>query len=588
MGLLVLVMGVAGGSYLWFRSQVVASNARVPVEVKTQLTDKPSSTLPGVTVDVPASPSAMNVLVLGSDHRAQDNEEYGRSDTIIILHIDPDNDYLSILSIPRDLRVQIPGHGTDKINAAYAIDGPALTIKTVEALTGIDINHYMEVDFKAFQDMTDALGGVYVDVDRRYYHVQSSAQDYETIKLAPGYQLLKGSDALDYVRFRHDLTGDFGRMQRQQRFLAALREQAMGWNLPFKLPALISALFDNISTDLGANDFLKLAYWGVRLPGSRMRQVSINGDTPTIGGISYVVADEATIAKAVTDFLNVPPVVDLTATSAKGSTSSSDSSTGGSSGVSTSTTGKTDLAGIQVDILNANGRSGEGAAASNWLTSLGATIGSLGNASQTGLRVTKVSYPSGQASAARLVAEVVGTDSVIRTSSVARVTLTLGEDFVLPKDFALPPGPDSVPNSSEWKALAKMVPFAVEAPSYLPEGFKYYDRMPPTGATYDINTGGGTEPAFKMIYQLRLNGRKTDEYMGITETVWTDAPAASKGIGVKDGGITYTIVGSNQKVDHIWWKQDGVLYWVSNTLSYVLSRDELLTVAESMVRMPTP
>ena len=574
-----VVLAVAGGSYLWFRSQVVASNNRVAPEVKTVLTAKPSSTLVSVTVDVPASPSATNILVLGSDRRAQGDEKYGRSDTIIVVHIDPGNNYLSVMSIPRDLRVSIPGHGKDKINAAYAYGGPALTIQTVEQLTGVDINHYMEVDFQAFQDITNALGGVYVDVDRRYYN---DNPQWELIKLAPGYQLLRGSDALDYVRYRHDLNNDFGRMERQQRFMAALREQAMGWNLPFKLPGLISALFKNISTDLGTSELVKLAYWGIRLDGSRIRQVSIASGTETIGGASYVVADNTTIANAVQDFLTVPPVANLAASSSTATTVGSS----GSSGSTATTVTKSDVTGIEVDILNANGRAGEAAAASAWLASLGAKVVNVGTADSATLKVTKVSYPSGKAQAAQQVADAVGTDSIVRTSTVERVTLSLGEDFSLPAGFALPPGASTIPNSSEWKALAKMVPFAVQGPAYLPADLKYTDRMPQTGATYDIDTGGGTKPAFRMIYRLRQNGQQTDQYLGITETTWVDAPVASKGTQVLHDGVTFTIVGTNQKVDHIWWKQDGVLYFVSNTLSYLVSKSEMLAIAESMIAIP--
>ena len=289
LGLIVLALAAGGGSYLWFRGQVAGANQRVAPEVKAALEEKPSSTIVSVPVTV-ASPSAMNLLVLGSDHRETDEEQYGRSDTIMLVHIDPGADYLSVMSLPRDLRVEVPGYGLEKINSAFAFGGPALTIKTVEQLTGVDINHYLEVDFNAFRDITNSLDGVYVDVDRRYYN---DDPDWELIKLAPGYQLLKGDDALDYVRFRHDFNMDFGRMERQQRFLSAMREQAMGWNLPFKLPGLVSALFKNVDTDLGANDILKLAYWGVRLDGDRIRQISVIGSTDTIGGVSYVLADKA-------------------------------------------------------------------------------------------------------------------------------------------------------------------------------------------------------------------------------------------------------------------------------------------------------
>ncbi len=177
------------------------------------LTDKPSSTLVS-EVEVPESPSAMNLLILGSDRREGEEGEPSRSDTIILVHVDPDQDYLSVLSLPRDLRVDVPGYGLNKINYAFAAGGAALTIQTVEQLTGVDINHYLEVDFNAFCDITDALGGVYVDVDQRYYNDNPT---YELINLAPGYQLLNGDDALDYVRFRHDLNLDFGRMEGSRR-----------------------------------------------------------------------------------------------------------------------------------------------------------------------------------------------------------------------------------------------------------------------------------------------------------------------------------------------------------------------------------
>jgi polyisoprenyl-teichoic acid--peptidoglycan teichoic acid transferase len=589
--LVVLLLAGAGGSYLWFRSQVVEANQRVDPEVVSALSSKPQSTLSTTPVAAaaakeeaepePESPSAMNILVLGSDHRQDEGETYGRSDTIILVHIDPDNDYLSLMSLPRDLRVEVPGYGMEKINAAFAFEGPALTIRTVEHLTGVDINHYLEVDFEAFKDITDALGGVYVDVDRRYYNDDPSR---ELIKLAPGYQLLNGADSLDYVRFRHDLNGDFGRMDRQQRFLAAMREQAMGWQLPLKLPGLIGALFDNVSTDLNANDILKLAYWGIRLDGERIRQITLVAATDEIDGLSYVVATERQLSEAVTAFLTTPAVGQGTSTSTTKTTAGTSSST-----VSTTVAAEApDLDGVDVDVLNGGGRTGEAAAAKAWLADLGAEVVTVGNAGSTGQETTIVRYPEGRSDEAALVAEAVGSDAVEQSESVERVTVVLGLDFEIPTGFEPSPTVDNIPNSSEWKALATMIPFALQAPAYIPEAYSYTDRMPQTGGTYDIEVGGGTEPALKMIYRLRENGDKTDQYMGITETTWTDAPAASEGQKVQRNGVTLTVVGSNQKVDHIWWKADGVLYWVSNTLSYVLSKEEMIKIAESMIPVPRP
>ncbi len=578
-GLVVALLATAGGFYLWFQAQVSEAQGRVPQDVAAALAEKPSSTLTSLASEVasPESPSAMNILVLGSDRRPNEQGENGRSDTIILVHIDPDNKYLSVLSLPRDLRVEVAGHGTQKINAAYSFGGPALCIRTVEQVTGVDIDHYMEVDFKAFQDITDALGGVYVDVDRRYY---SMHVDYEQIDLQPGYQLMRGVDALDYVRFRHDQNNDFGRMERQQRFLGALREQAMGWDLPLKLPGLVSALFSNIATDLGANDFIKLAWWLVGMDGSRIRQQTYVGDTKTIAGASYVLLDEQVLAKEVGQFLTAPPTGGVTATTTVGSGSGQSTTT-----TATTTVADRELEGVQIDVLSANGRGGEAAAAAEWLGSLGATVVTVGTAGEPAV-LTAVKYPSGLAADAGRVAEVVYAGSVGRDKSVARITVILGDDFTLPAEFALPLSPENVPSSGAWKIIAQTVPYPVMAPSYLPRGYWFAQRRPAEGATYDIKVGDGTKPAFTMLYRLIIDGDPADQYMSITETTWLDAPAAAKGRQVTYNSTVFTLVGSSEKLARVWWKTDGVLYWVSNTLSHLLSEEEMLAIARSMVLIP--
>ena len=260
--LVVVVLACAGGLYLWYQNEVSSSNARVAPEVLRALgegiasaADASASAAPTTTERPPDPPSGMSLVLIGSDTRASDGKG-GRSDTIILVHVDPEADFLSMLSIPRDLRVNIPDRGYGKINAAYAYGGPALLIRTVQSL-GVDLDHYAEVDFSAFKEITNTLGGVYVDVDRYY--------DDGAIVLSPGYQLLDGQNALRFCRTRHDKNIDFGRMARQQRFLSAVREQALGWDLAFRLPSLIADVFDNVDTDLTAEEILSLAYWVVKL-----------------------------------------------------------------------------------------------------------------------------------------------------------------------------------------------------------------------------------------------------------------------------------------------------------------------------------
>jgi hypothetical protein len=130
---------------------------------------------------------------------------------------------------------------------------------------------------------------------------------------------------------------------------------------------------------------------------------------------------------------------------------------------------------------------------------------------------------------------------------------------------------------SVWKSVASTVPFALEAPDYLPAGYAYYDRMPRVGNIYGIKAGGGTKPAVRIIFK----DSKLDQYLGVSETNWVDAPIASPGAKVENNGITYNVVGTEGKVDRVWWKKNGVLFWVSNTLSYLLPQSEMLAVAES-------
>ena len=149
----------------------------------------------------------MNILLIGSDKSTIPGDP-GRSDTQMLVRLDPETKSISMLSLPRDLHVDIPGHGYDKMNAAYSYGGPALVIDTFKQLTGLPINGWIEVNFSGFWHVVNILGGVYLPIDHKYF-VPASA-DYKSINLEPGYQLVRGKQALNYVRFRHDEKVDFG------------------------------------------------------------------------------------------------------------------------------------------------------------------------------------------------------------------------------------------------------------------------------------------------------------------------------------------------------------------------------------------
>jgi LCP family protein required for cell wall assembly len=192
-----------------------------------------------VAVDIPEitkadAGGARTILLLGSDARYED-KKLGlkpRSDTILLVRADPDRDAIAVMSIPRDLAVDIPGHGRDKINAAFENGGERLTVKTIKKLfedaTGksFPINNVISVEFGSFRRAVDYIGGVYVDIDRDYFNDNSGGGErYAAIDIDAGYQRLKGRDALDYVRYRHT-DNDFIRAARQQDFLRQARSQS--------------------------------------------------------------------------------------------------------------------------------------------------------------------------------------------------------------------------------------------------------------------------------------------------------------------------------------------------------------------------
>jgi polyisoprenyl-teichoic acid--peptidoglycan teichoic acid transferase len=205
----------------------VATSVLLEVHDAINIIEQESTPIPGVKNvldEVPAG-DPQTILVLGSDRRYGDDKGIPvRSDTIIVVRLDPDKGATAVMSLPRDLKVDIPGHGRDRINAAYALGGPNLTVQTVRDLLGIPINHVINVNFGGFQRAVNRLGCVYADIDRRYFNDRGGPGGYATIDLEPGYQRLCGRDSLDYVRYRHT-DNDFVRGARQQEFLRQAKDQ---------------------------------------------------------------------------------------------------------------------------------------------------------------------------------------------------------------------------------------------------------------------------------------------------------------------------------------------------------------------------
>jgi LCP family protein required for cell wall assembly len=249
-----------------------------------------------------------NILILGSDKRAGEEfaEDPGRSDTTMIVRIDPDQGRIAALSIPRDLKVEIPGFGTEKFNAAYTDGGPKLTLQVVKEMTGLKINHVVNVDFLGFVRAVDAIGCVYTDVDHRYYHSNeglSASEQYAEINIQPGYQLLCGKKALQYVRYRHTDT-DIVRSARQQSFISNARGQVSLDDLLFGQSDLVSIFTEYTSSDIKyGSELIEVMKLLVAAHGASIDQIHF----PAELGPSYVEASEEAIHGAVEEFLGESP-----------------------------------------------------------------------------------------------------------------------------------------------------------------------------------------------------------------------------------------------------------------------------------------
>jgi LCP family protein required for cell wall assembly len=252
----------------------------------------------------PGKPQTL--MILGSDRRPNNNLEGAggrgdaRSDTIMLVRLDPEKEAIALMSLPRDLKVEIPGHGTDKINAAYDYGGPKLTLRTVKKLTGLSINHVINVDFGGFWRAVNAIGCVYADIDRRYYN---ASPEYTYIDVQPGYQRMCGRHALQYVRFRHE-DNDLVRSARQQDFLRLAKQQVATSELIDKRDRLVKIFGRNTAVDsalrtrTGVLRLLKLALGTAGLP---IREVHFEGQV----GPSYVEASDAQVKRLVNKFLLV-------------------------------------------------------------------------------------------------------------------------------------------------------------------------------------------------------------------------------------------------------------------------------------------
>jgi LCP family protein required for cell wall assembly len=255
------------------------------------------NTLPGREIDWNKK---INILLVGIDQRYED--EMSRSDTNLLLSIDPKNKKLVLISLPRDSLVTLPGYeGDQKLAHAHSYGGVPLLVKTIESILNIEIPYYIEVNFDGFKKMIDLIGGVTIDVEKD--------MDYESylgdvrIHLKKGLQHLNGEKALEYVRFRMDETGDIGRMERQQKFIKAIIKQALALSNTIKLQKALLELKNWVKTNLEPSQIIKIGLIVKNINEEDMISFTLPGTLGWKNHLSYYILDYDKINEIVDKYL---------------------------------------------------------------------------------------------------------------------------------------------------------------------------------------------------------------------------------------------------------------------------------------------
>ncbi len=294
--LVVVGWGLAG--YFSFRSGVKEANRRLPAAAEAALSPQDGSLL--------SSPST--ILLLGADAGPAREGDTGRSDSIVLVRADPDHHRIALLSIPRDLRVEIPGYGVDKINAAYAYGGPSLTIRTVEDVTGLEINHVVVVDFPSFAELIDALDGVTIDVPKRIvsnrfdcpYGTKARCERWPGWQFEPGRQTMDGKHALIYSRIRENRLDpsetDVTRGVRQQQVVQAIADEVVSLPGFVRLPFIGDDVTTPLATDLSASELLKLGWVKFRASDESTLRCRLGGVAEEIDGVWYLAGTEENVS----------------------------------------------------------------------------------------------------------------------------------------------------------------------------------------------------------------------------------------------------------------------------------------------------
>ena len=586
--LLVAIGSAAGGAYLWFHQSVAEVVATTPdVKVAAKRLD----------VALPGQPAT--ALVIGYDKRAGEGKgATSRSDTIMLVRADPETKSISMMSFPRDLFVQIhcPGRAPfgARINNAYATCGTKGTLETVKKLTGVPVNYLITVNFRGFRQLVDATGGVWMDVDRRYFNDRSGDFGYATINLFPGYQKLGGYQALDFVRYRHT-DSDLYRVARQQLFVRAFKDQVKSSTGLLDLPKVIKTITKNVEVGVGGGStldgdtVLEYALFAYSLPPGHFFQSKLEGIEET-SGFDLLVPD-ANIKKAVQEFSH--PDVESPKNATQVALNEKPKPSASKAPAPRETT---------ITVLNGNGVTGSAGTASYLLSQRAYQMvyppdGKNANAPNWEYFKTRIHYDktqAGAAAAAKKVAALFGTDDIVPLDAKvgvlangAMLAVIVGQTFhgtlaEAPVDKTPQRQPANVSPGAEaslsyLRERQSKVPFKLMVPTVI-EKTSWIDREKPV-RMYRIDPDG-KHKTVRLTYKL---GTGTNEYWGVQMTDWEDAPALSERNFVRSiGGLDHELHYTGPKLHMVVLRQGGASYWVVNTLLDSLSNETMIAIAKGL------
>jgi LCP family protein required for cell wall assembly len=579
--MLTLATGLAGGVYLYAHEAVHDVQAHTPaVKIAQKRLDVPTAGKPAIA------------LVLGYDRRFKgvDAGEASRSDTIMLVRADPGSKSISMLSFPRDLVADLycPGRAGShrgRINQAFTECGPKGTLETVKRTTGLPVNYLITVNFRGFIKIVDRLGGVWIDVDRRYFN---NSGEYSAINLQPGYQQLNGYQALAYVRYRHT-DSDIYRIARQQAFVRAFKDQVHSAYKPLKLLGLVKEITRNVEVGVGGGKALDLdtvlsyAFFAYDLPPGHFFQSKIEGLEENSS--FDIFAPQESMRRAVQLFSN--PDVD-----------SPEKATqvvlGGKPKQAAPAPRDT-----YVTVLNGNGVDGSATLAGGLIHERGYSIvtpsSGTANAPSYDYFETKIYYDAtqrGAKAAARKLANLFGSADVAKLPPAiealgnnAMLVVVVGKTFhgslaAAPVDQTPVKQTPSVAKGSDaslqlLRDRATKLPFPLMVPTVI-ERTSWIDRERPA-RLYRIDPDR-EHKALRLVFRTGAA-----EYWGVQMTDWTEAPIlAERNVTRRVAGRRYELHYSGPKLHMVVLRTRKATYWVTNTVLDSLSNETMLAIAKGL------